>query len=92
MTQPPITAAMQTSAWLMAHRTILTVLVKLVQTLPGEGSAKARDATATLCHNTLQQLFINDPEPMRRMLITLAQQEVDRIFIASVQEAPPAAD
>jgi hypothetical protein len=67
----------------MAHRLLLTYLVKAVATaLPDEAVASTRDSTATSLRNSAPQFFDAFPADARDRLTALTHQEIDRILIA----------
>jgi hypothetical protein len=83
-------AAVQMPAFVMAHRVVLAYLVKAVQShMPGEGSPKAADSTATMLHNSIPPLFNRFQEPQRSVTIAIAQEEIDRIFTAAFRDGMP---
>jgi hypothetical protein len=86
----PTTPQDQLTAWTLAHRVILAHLVKVVaQYIPAEGDAAARNATVTMLQATIPQMLGNLDSVTAERLTVLAQQEVDRIFVAPVLPSPP---
>ena len=82
-TTPTTTPQDQLTAWTLAHRVILAHLVKVVaQYILAEGEAAARDATVAMLHNTIPQMLGDLDNVTAERLTALAQQEVDRIFVA----------
>lgn len=83
MTPPTITPAMQTAAWLVAHRTLLAFLAKKILELdPTEADRHSLDATATMLRNSIPHQFANQPETARGLLVALACEEIARILTA----------
>ncbi len=83
----------QVMAWSLAHRVVLAYLVKAVATaLPEEGTAFARDATVTMLNNSFPRMMGGLDAASAARLTALAEQEVDRIFVAALGPVPPPAD
>lgn len=84
----PITPAMQTAAWLMAHRAVLVFLVRKIEELdPAE--AGARDATAAMLRNSMPRLFARQPAGVRELMVAMARDEIDRILMTPFGSAGP---
>jgi hypothetical protein len=88
--RPPITPAMQTAAFLMAHRALLVFLVRKIEELdPREATPAARDATADMLRNSMPRLFAGQPAAVRDLMVEMARAEIDRILTAPDLPAHP---
>ena len=78
----------QLVAWALAHRAVLTHLVKVVsQYIPDEGTAAMWDST--MLRDSMRPLMVNLDRYTADRLTTLAQQEIDRICVAPSRAVPP---
>jgi hypothetical protein len=76
------------TAWVSAHRVVLAHLVKVVTATATKESLP--DATVTMLHNSIAPFFAevaNVDKALADRLTALAQQEVDRIFVASLMSS-----
>jgi hypothetical protein len=86
------TALEQNLAMTIAHRLVLTYLVMAVRKIPGEEGREAMDNTNTMLRNSIPGLMAGVPEPTAGLMAALVETEIDRIFLARVQNTPPPAD
>lgn len=78
-------------ALIVAHRVLLSYLVKLVhETLPEDAQAAAMDQAQSLLHNTIEQIFAGVPTVTSQQLQAIASQEIDRIITAPIRRLPAA--